>query len=237
MRDWLISRQRYWGTPILIVYCEHCGIVPVPEDQLPVLLPKGVEFRPTGESPLTYHDAFVHTTCPTCGDPARREPDTMDTFVDSSWYFLRYLSPHFDEGPVEPGKAEAWLPVNQYVGGAEHAVMHLLYARFFTKALRDLGVVALDEPFLRLFNQGMILSDHAKMSKSRGNVIAPDDYVQTLGADVVRLYLMFLGPWESGGDWSDAGINGIARWTARLWDLCQRDNAALPDSHGPRTMR
>jgi leucyl-tRNA synthetase len=232
MRDWLISRQRYWGTPIPIVYCEHCGIVPVPEDQLPVLLPKGVEFRPTGESPLTYHDAFVHTTCPTCGDPARREPDTMDTFVDSSWYFLRYLSPHFDEGPVEPDKAEAWLPVNQYVGGAEHAVMHLLYARFFTKALRDLGVVALDEPFLRLFNQGMILSDHAKMSKSRGNVIAPDDYVQTLGADVVRLYLMFLGPWESGGDWSDAGINGIARWTARLWDLCQRDNAALPAVDG-----
>ena len=233
MRDWLISRQRYWGTPIPIVYCEQCGTVPVPYDQLPVVLPSGVEFRPTGESPLNYHDAFVNTTCPTCAGPARRETDTMDTFVDSSWYFLRYLSPEFEGGPVEAGKAAAWAPVDQYMGGAEHAVMHLLYARFFTKAMRDIGVIDFGEPFLRLFNQGVILSDHAKMSKSRGNVIAPDDYVVELGADVVRLYLMFLGPWEAGGDWSDTGINGVARWVSRIWDLCQRPTDALPGDEGP----
>ena len=229
MRDWLISRQRYWGTPIPIVYCETCGTVPVPEDQLPVLLPEDAEFRPTGESPLRLHEGFYHTTCPQCGAGAHRETDTMDTFVDSSWYFLRFASPGYDKGAFDHELAHRWCPVDQYTGGAEHAVMHLLYARFFTKALRDLGVVEFDEPFLRLFNQGTILSSHAKMSKSRGNVIAPDDYVSTLGADVVRLYLMFLGPWEGGGDWSDTGINGTARWMNRVWDLCQRDVSALPD--------
>ena len=229
MRDWLISRQRYWGTPIPIVYCETCGTVPVHEDQLPVLLPEDAEFRPTGESPLRLHEGFYHTTCPQCGAGAHRETDTMDTFVDSSWYFLRFASPGYDKGAFDHELAHRWCPVDQYTGGAEHAVMHLLYARFFTKALRDLGVVEFDEPFLRLFNQGTILSSHAKMSKSRGNVIAPDDYVSTLGADVVRLYLMFLGPWEGGGDWSDTGINGTARWMNRVWDLCQRDVSALPD--------
>ena len=232
MRDWLISRQRYWGTPIPIVYCDVCGIVPVPDDQLPVVLPEDAEFRPTGESPLRLHQGFYHTNCPRCGAPAHRETDTMDTFVDSSWYFLRYVSPHFQEGPFDAAAAERWSPVHQYTGGAEHAVMHLLYVRFFTKALRDLKLVSFGEPFLRLFNQGTILADHMKMSKSRGNVVAPDAYVATLGADVVRLYLMFIGPWEGGGDWSDSGINGIARWVNRLWDLCLRDPGALPAGVG-----
>ena len=232
MRDWLISRQRYWGTPIPIVYCDDCGAQPVPYDQLPVVLPDDAEFRPTGESPLRYHDGFLHTTCPGCGGPATRETDTMDTFVDSSWYFLRYVSPEFGDGPFDPARVGSWNPVDQYTGGAEHAVMHLLYARFFTKVVRDLGLIDFGEPFLRLFNQGVVLSGHAKMSKSRGNVIAPDEYVQDLGADVVRLYLMFMGPWEGGGDWSDSGINGVARWVNRLWDLCLRDTGALPESEG-----
>ena len=193
MRDWLISRQRYWGTPIPIVYCDACGAQPVPYDQLPVVLPDDAEFKPTGESPLRYHDGFLHTSCPACGGPATRETDTMDTFVDSSWYFLRYVSPDFDEGPFDPARVGSWNPVDQYTGGAEHAVMHLLYARFFTKVVRDLGLIDFGEPFLRLFNQGTVLSGNMKMSKSRGNVIAPDDYVQHLGADVVRLYLMFMG--------------------------------------------
>jgi leucyl-tRNA synthetase len=228
MRDWLISRQRYWGTPIPMIYCDTCGTVPVPEDQLPVLLPEDAEFHPTGDSPLRLHQGFYHTTCPKCGANAHRETDTMDTFVDSSWYFLRYVSINYSQGPVEPVASQLWCPVDQYTGGAEHAVMHLLYARFFTKAMRDLGLVQFDEPFLRLFNQGTILSDHMKMSKSRGNVVAPDEYVRELGADIVRLYLMFIGPWEGGGDWSDSGLNGIARWVNRLWDLCLQDAASLP---------
>jgi leucyl-tRNA synthetase len=219
MRDWLISRQRYWGTPIPILYCDDCGIQPVPDDQLPVVLPEDAEFKPTGESPLKQHQGFLHTTCPQCGGHATRETDTMDTFVDSSWYQFRYSNPTYDKGPVDPERVNYWAPVDQYTGGAEHAVMHLLYARFFTKAIRDLGVIKHSEPFLRLFNQGTVLSGHTKMSKSRGNVIAPDVYVGDLGADVVRLYLMFMGPWEGGGDWSDAGINGVARWVNRLWDM------------------
>jgi leucyl-tRNA synthetase len=233
MRDWLISRQRYWGTPIPIVYCEQCGTQPVPEDQLPVVLPEDAAFKPTGESPLKHHEGFLHTTCPACGGPATRETDTMDTFVDSSWYMFRYASPAFDQGPFDPAKAKEWAPIDQYTGGAEHAVMHLLYARFFTKAVRDLGLLNFGEPFLRLFNQGTVLSDHMKMSKSRGNVVAPDDYVTNLGADVVRLYLMFMGPWEGGGDWSDTGLNGVARWVNRAWDLCDRPANGLPASDGP----
>ena len=233
MRDWLISRQRYWGTPIPMVYCDACGTVPVPDDQLPVLLPKDTEFKPAGESPLRLHQGFYHTTCPRCGAGAHRETDTMDTFVDSSWYFLRFVSPNEDKTPFTVASAERWCPVDQYTGGAEHAVMHLLYARFFTKALRDLGLVKFGEPFLRLFNQGTILSEHTKMSKSRGNVIAPDEYVEELGADVVRLYLMFIGPWEGGGDWSDSGINGAARWVNRLWELCLRDPATLATETAP----
>ena len=229
MRDWLISRQRYWGTPIPIIYCEQCGAVPVPEKDLPVLLPEDAAFRPTGESPLRYHEGFVNADCPRCGLPAKRETDTMDTFVDSSWYFLRYTSSHHHNAPVEAEAARLWNPVDQYTGGAEHAVMHLLYARFFTKALRDLGIVDFDEPFIRLFNQGHIIADGEKMSKSRGNVTAPDRYVEELGADVVRCYLMFLGPWDQGGEWSDAGINGVARWTNRVWELVQRDARQLND--------
>ena len=233
MRDWLISRQRYWGTPIPILYCGDCGALPAPDDQLPVVLPEDAEFKPTGESPLKLHQGFLHATCPRCGGPATRETDTMDTFVDSSWYQFRYSNPAYDQGPVDPARTAYWCPVDQYTGGAEHAVMHLLYARFFTKAMRDLGVVHFDEPFLRLFNQGTVLSGHAKMSKSRGNVIAPDDYVAELGADVVRLYLMFMGPWEGGGDWSDSGINGVARWINRLWDQLTDPSNRPSDDAGP----
>ena len=229
MRDWLISRQRYWGTPIPVVYCERCGETPVPESDLPVLLPEDAEFLPTGDSPLAVNEAFVNTTCPDCGAPAKRETDTMDTFVDSSWYFLRYASPNFEDGPFDPDVLNLWNPVDQYTGGVEHAVMHLLYARFFVKALRDLGMLNFDEPFVRLLNQGTILHGGQKMSKSRGNVIAPDDYVGDLGSDVVRTYLMFMGPWERGGDWSDGGINGVARWTNRVWDICERDSRILDD--------
>jgi len=219
LRDWLISRQRYWGAPIPMVYCKKCGIVPVPESDLPVLLPEDAEFKPTGESPLKYCKSFVATICPKCKAPAERETDTMDTFMCSSWYFLRYASPGFDKWPAEKEKMHYWLPVDQYTGGAEHAVMHLLYARFFTKAVRDLGVVEFDEPFTRLFNQGTVISGGQKMSKSRGNVIAPDDYVSTLGADTVRTYLMFIGPWDQGGDWNDQGIRGMHRWFNRLWPI------------------
>jgi len=219
LRDWLISRQRYWGAPIPIVYCDKCGLVPVPEEELPVLLPEDAEFRPTGESPLKYCRTFVETTCPQCGSAARRETDTMDTFMCSSWYFLRYASPHYDKGPFDMGKLRQWLPVDQYTGGAEHATMHLLYARFFVKALRDMGIVDFDEPFVRLYNQGVIVIERQKMSKSRGRVINPDEYVKELGADAVRAYLMFIGPWDQGGEWDDRGIKGIARWLNRVWSL------------------
>ena len=220
IRDWLISRQRYWGAPIPIVYCDKCGIVPVPEESLPVLLPPDAEFKPTGESPLKYCDAFVNTTCPACGGPARRETDTMDTFMCSNWYFLRFTSPGFDDGPYDMDKLNYWMPVDLYTGGAEHAVLHLLYSRFFVKALRDLGLLKFDEPFARLYNQGTIIHGGGKMSKSRGNVVAPDVYVSKLGADTVRTYLMFVGPWNLGGEWSDSGIIGLSRWLNRVWTLC-----------------
>ena len=228
LRDWLISRQRYWGTPIPVVYCADCQVVPVPPEDLPVLLPEDAEFKPTGESPLAANSAFVNTKCPRCGGPGQRETDTMDTFMDSSWYMMRYLSPHYGDGPVEPEAAKQWLPVDQYTGGAEHAVMHLLYSRFFIKALHDMGLVDFEEPFLRLFNQGVILGeDHEKMSKSRGNVVNPDDVVGKLGADAVRCFLMFIGPWDQGGPWSDVGINGAARWLNRVWDIAVRDPQPL----------
>ncbi|MSQ05895.1 MAG: leucine--tRNA ligase [Dehalococcoidia bacterium] len=224
IRDWLISRQRYWGTPIPMIYCDACGIVPVLESALPVLLPPDAEFKPTGESPLAAHQGFVNTTCPQCGAPARRETDTMDTFVDSSWYMFRYTSPHYDQGPFDPALMQQWMPVDQYTGGAEHAVMHLLYSRFFTKALRDLGLVDFGEPFLRLYNQGIILGeDHEKMSKSRGNVVNPDLVVGQLGADATRCFMMFIGPWDQGGPWSDVGINGVARWLNRVWGVMEHD--------------
>lgn len=218
LRDWLISRQRYWGAPIPIIYCKQCGIVPVPEKDLPVKLPEDAEFKPTGESPLKYNQKFVDTTCPTCGGAATRETDTLDTFMCSSWYFLRYASPHYAEGPFENDKVRYWMPVDIYTGGAEHAVMHLFYARFFIKAIRDIGLVEFSEPFLKLFNQGTIISQHMKMSKSRGNVVNPDAYVAQMGADTVRAYLMFIAPWERGGDWNDSGISGIFRWLNRVWN-------------------
>ena len=230
IRDWLISRQRYWGTPIPIVYCDNCGIVPVPESELPVLLPSDAEFKPTGESPLVSHPEFSRCFCPDCGGQGRRETDTMDTFFDSSWYMFRYTSPKYSAGAFDIDKVKEWMPVGQYTGGAEHAVMHLLYSRFFTKALRDIGLIDFDEPFLRLFNQGVILGeDHEKMSKSRGNVVNPDEVVGDLGADAVRCFLMFIGPWDQGGPWSDVGINGVARWLNRVWDIAQRD----PDNLNP----
>lgn len=228
MRDWLISRQRYWGTPIPVIYCPDCGTVPVPESDLPVILPEDAEFLPTGESPLSLHESFVNVKCPDCGKPSKRETDTMDTFVDSSWYFLRYVSPKFNNSPFDPNLINLWNPVDQYTGGVEHAVMHLLYSRFFVKAIRDLGLINYDEPFERLFNQGTIIYKGQKMSKSRGNVIAPDQYVEAVGADVVRTYLMFIGPWEQGGEWNDSGINGAVRWLNKVWDLVELDTSQLP---------
>ncbi len=223
LRDWLISRQRYWGAPIPIIYCDKCGIVPVPEEDLPVPLPHDAEFKPTGESPLRYCQSFVNTTCPKCYGTARRETDTMDTFMCSSWYFLRYTSPKTRSAPFDSTKVKYWLPVDSYTGGAEHAVMHLFYARFFIKALRDMGLVEFDEPFARLFNQGTIVYRGDKMSKSRGNVIGSDEYVDKFGADAVRGYVMFIGPWELGGEWNDRGIVGISRWLNRVWNLVVTD--------------
>jgi len=228
LRDWLISRQRYWGAPIPMIYCPNCGIVPVPEQDLPVLLPEDAEFRPTGESPLKYCEQFVNTTCPQCSAPAKRETDTMDTFMCSSWYFLRYASPHCDTAPFDADQLKYWMPVDLYTGGAEHAVMHLLYARFFIKALRDMELVDSDEPFTRLFNQGVIIVERQKMSKSRGNVITPDEYVSELGADAVRAYLMFVAPWEKGGEWNDSGISGISRWLNRVWNLVLEEYQMKP---------
>lgn len=231
LRDWLVSRQRYWGAPIPMVHCEKCGIVPVPEEELPVLLPPDADFRPTGESPLKYCPAFVNTRCPRCAGLAKRETDTMDTFVCSSWYFLRYTSPQASHAPFDDARLRYWLPVDLYTGGAEHAVLHLLYARFFTKALRDMGLVPFDEPFSQLFNQGTIVYGGGKMSKSKGNVIAPDEYVVESGADAVRAYLMFLGPWELGGEWNDSGLVGISRWLNRVWGLITADYSPVyPDT-------
>jgi len=238
LRDWLISRQRYWGAPIPIIYCSKCGMIPVPEKDLPVLLPEDAEFKPTGESPLMYCASFVNTTCPKCGGHAQRETDTMDTFMCSNWYYLRYTSADYDKGPFEPGKLTYWMPVDQYTGGAEHATMHLFYARFFTKAIRDIGLVKFGEPFTRLFNQGTVVMGGAKMSKSRGNVVTPDEYVEKMGADTIRAYLMFVGPWDQGGGWDDSGISGIWRWLNRVWNLVlegQKDGHLPPIDQATET--
>src|SRR5262249_19711674 len=233
LRDWLISRQRFWGCPIPIVYCPEHGAVPVPEDQLPVLLPDEVEFKPTGESPLRYVPEFLNTTCPLCGTPATREVDTLDTFVCSSWYFLRYIDPQNAHAAWSRAKVDEWMPVDMYIGGAEHATMHLLYARFFVKALRDMGLLQCDEPFKRLFHQGIVLGpDGQKMSKSRGNVIAPDDVVQRYGADTVRAYLMFMGPFDQGGPWSHQGIEGVSRFISRVWALVTEAPIPGPSGEG-----
>ncbi len=220
LHDWLISRQRYWGAPIPMVYCQTCGIQPVPEDQLPVLLPDDVEWLPTGESPLKLHPTWLHTNCPVCGEQAHRETDTMDTFMCSSWYHLRYLSPHYDSYPFDPMEYDYWMPVDTYTGGIEHATMHLIYTRFFHKAGRDMGIMKGPEPMLQLRNQGIVLGeDSEKMSKSRGNVVAPDDLVKRYGADTVRAYLMFFARWDLGGPWNSSGIEGTARWLRRVWTL------------------
>ncbi|HEX2252935.1 MAG TPA: leucine--tRNA ligase [Thermoanaerobaculia bacterium] len=233
LRDWLVSRQRYWGAPIPVVHCPACGIVPVPEDELPVRLPEDVEWRPTGESPLKLHPTWRKVDCPRCGGPGERDTDTMDTFVDSSWYHLRYLSPHYDDGPFDPAEYRYWMPVDTYTGGIEHATMHLIYTRFFHKALRDLGITQGDEPMLRLRNQGIILGeDSEKMSKSRGNVVAPDALVARYGADTVRAYLMFFARWEQGAPWSPDGIEGAARWLRRVWTLLLEGRQATQDSGG-----
>ncbi len=236
LRDWLISRQRYWGAPIPIVYCPTHGIVPVPEDQLPVVLPENVQFKSTGESPLRYEPDFVNTTCPVCGGPATRETDTLDTFMCSSWYFLRYADPHNSEQAWSEAAMERWLPVDQYIGGAEHAVMHLLYARFFIKALRDMGHLHFDEPFTRLYHQGTVLGpDGQKMSKSRGNVVAPDDVVEKYGADTVRAYLMFMGPFDAGGSFIPENLEGVWRFMNRFWGLVNDawvENSPAPNASG-----
>jgi leucyl-tRNA synthetase len=217
LRDWLVSRQRYWGAPIPIVYCDSCGEVPVPEDRLPVLLPDITDYAPKGKSPLAAAEHWVNTTCPSCGGPARRESDTMDTFVDSSWYFLRYVSPWRDDVAFDREAVDYWLPVDQYIGGVEHAILHLMYSRFFTKVLYDLDLVGFEEPFKSLFTQGMIYYQGAKMSKSKGNVVNPDEHVAKYGADSLRCYILFMGPGESDGEWNDQGIEGIYRFLGRVW--------------------
>ncbi len=235
LHDWLISRQRYWGAPIPMMTCPTCGIVPVPYEELPVELPEDVEFVPTGESPLKFHEGFKRVTCPQCGDEAERETDTMDTFMCSSWYQYSYMDPHWKDGqklsaddvPFNPEEGDYWLPVDQYTGGIEHATMHLLYTRFFTKTMHDMGLVDFDEPMKSLFNQGIILAeDGFRMSKSRGNVIAPDELVQEYGADTVRGYLMFGFRWDQGGPWSSTGILGIERFLERVWELVTKTQAA-----------
>ena len=221
LRDWLVSRQRYWGAPIPIVYCDGCGMVPVPGDQLPVELPDIEDYAPQGKSPLAAAEDWVATECPRCNGPARRETDTMDTFVDSSWYFIRYLDSQNSEAAWDRAAADNWLPVDQYIGGVEHAILHLMYARFLTKALADLGHLGVQEPFANLFAQGMITRDGAKMSKSRGNTVSPGEYVERHGADTARTYICFMGPPERGADWSDEGLEGVGRFLSRLWRLCE----------------
>src|SRR5712692_8919133 len=221
LRDWGISRQRYWGAPIPILYCAACGMVPEREENLPVVLPQDVQISGKGGSPLASVPGFVNARCPRCGGPARRDTDTMDTFVESSWYFLRYCSPHFEGGMVEPGASDYWMPVDQYIGGIEHAVLHLLYARFYTKVLRDLGLVKVDEPFMALLSQGMVIKDGAKMSKSKGNVVSDDVIREKYGADTGRLFELFAAPPEKDLEWSDQGIEGGFRFLNRVWRFVQ----------------
>jgi len=222
LRDWLLSRQRYWGAPIPVIHCDSCGAVPAPLEDLPVRLPRDIDLKTAlgeGVSPLATVESFVHAKCPRCGGEARRETDTMDTFVDSSWYFLRYVDAHFGDGPFNPRRVSDWLPVDMYIGGSEHATMHLLYARFVTKALRDGGLLDFGEPFKVLRHQGMITNQGARMSKSKGNVVSPDTFVDRYGADVFRSYLMFMGPYDEGGDWNDSGITGLSRFQDRVWRI------------------
>ncbi len=232
LRDWLVSRQRYWGAPIPILYCERCGMVPVPAEQLPVELPDIDDYTPKGRSPLAAAEDWLNTSCPVCGGSARRETDTMDTFVDSSWYFLRYCDPHNPRAAWDPAALREWMPVDQYIGGVEHAILHLMYARFFTKALADLGHLDFQEPFQALFTQGMVTNDGAKMSKSKGNVVSPAAIVERVGADTARCYILFVGPPDQDADWSDDGVEGVHRFLSRLWRLAA-ETAARPGAQAP----
>jgi leucyl-tRNA synthetase len=234
LRDWLLSRQRYWGCPIPVVHCDACGIVAVPDDQLPVELPDVEDYAPRGKSPLAAAEDWVATDCPKCGAPARRETDTMDTFVDSSWYFLRYCDPANDGAAWDREIVDGWMPVDQYIGGVEHAILHLMYARFFTKALADMDLLGFQEPFARLFTQGMVTRDGAKMSKSKGNTVSPSDYVERYGADAARCYILFVGHPAEGGDWSDQGITGVANFLARLYRAAAEAPAPEPQASGVR---
>jgi hypothetical protein len=238
LRDWLLSRQRYWGCPIPVVYCESCGIVPVPDDQLPVLLPEIEDYAPKGRSPLASAEDWVATECPRCGGPARRETDTMDTFVDSSWYFLRYCDARNDEAAWDRDVVRSWMPVDQYIGGVEHAILHLMYARFFVKALADMSLLDVQEPFEALFTIGMITRDGAKMSSSKGNVVDPAEYVERYGADTARSYVLFIGAADQDADWTDKGVEGVHRFLARLWRLSREvvertSDAPLPTGELP----
>ena len=235
LRDWLISRQRYWGAPIPVVYCEDCGAVAVPEKDLPVLLPDNVAFKPSGESPLTYVQSFYETTCPSCGKPARRETDTMDTFVCSSWYFARYCDPHNSEIPFKKSAADYWMAVDQYIGGVEHAILHLMYARFFTKFLYDIKMLSVQEPFTNLLTQGMVLKDGTKMSKTKGNVVSPEDIIKNYGADTARLFILFAAPPERDLEWSDQGVEGSFRFLNRVWRIVTECAAMIQAVNLPDT--
>jgi leucyl-tRNA synthetase len=232
LRDWLLSRQRYWGCPIPIVYCETCGMLPVPDEQLPVELPEVEDYAPKGKSPLAAAEDWVRTTCPSCGGEARRETDTMDTFVDSSWYFLRYCDARNDQAPWDREVLRSWMPVDQYIGGVEHAILHLMYARFFIKGLADMELLDVQEPFARLFTQGMVTREGAKMSKSQGNVVSPRDYVERYGADTARCYILYVGHPIDDADWSDEGIAGIHRQLARIWRAAQDAPAGASEPEG-----
>src|SRR3954447_13192596 len=242
LRDWLLSRQRYWGCPIPIIHCDRCGMVPVPDEDLPVALPDITDYKPKGKSPLAAAEDWLHVACPSCGGQGRRETDTMDTFVDSSWYFLRYTDSKNDDAAWDPAVLNHWMPVDQYIGGVEHAILHLLYARFFIKALRDMGHLNADEPFARLFTQGMITKDGAKMSKSKGNVVAPAPIVERFGSDTARAYILFIGPPDQDADWSDSGVEGMHRFLSRLWRVSavaaeELPDVPVPDELGPDAVR
>jgi leucyl-tRNA synthetase len=230
LRDWSFSRQRYWGSPIPIVYCDDCGMVPVPDEDLPVLLPDVDDYLPKGKAPLASNEEWLHVDCPRCGGPATREADTMDTFVDSSWYFIRYVDPRNDEAPFGRDVVDYWMPVSQYIGGIDHATGHLLYSRFFVKALNDMGLLGFREPFARLYHQGWVTLGGTKMSKTKGNLVGPDDFVSEYGADAVRLYILFMGPGDQDKEWSDSGIEGMVRFVRRLWRAILEVAERAPES-------